>query len=73
MNRYDVARQNIKSSLRIYRETREILAERIEGETGIHVKLNSQCVLDGLSKMIMLEERKLNEYTEEVKASEETE
>lgn len=59
---YDIERTNKKGAIRIYKNAKKMLEERFEGEKGIHIKLNSQCVLDGLNKVIMLKERELNQY-----------
>ena len=72
MNEYDAIRLNGESSLKIYRESREILKARIDGEDNVHIRLNGQCTLDGLSKMIMLKEQESNQYIR-MKNSEETE
>ena len=59
---YDITRRNKETSLQIYKETKTLLKERFDGETGLHIKLNSQCVLDGLNKVIMLKEKELHQY-----------
>ena len=71
MNEYDAQRQNIESSLKVYRESLEILEERFEGESDTNVIQNSQCVLDGLAKVVSLKEIELSEYNVQMKNLEE--
>ena len=71
MNEYDARRLNIESSLKIYRESLEILEERFEGESDTNVIQNSQCILDGLVKVVSLKEIELYEYNVQMKNLEE--
>ena len=59
---YDMERVNKEKAIWTYKETEKTLKEYFNGEKDSNIKLNSQCVLDGLQKIIMLKERELKQY-----------